>query len=63
MCECGWQEVVLIIQPACVFHIVGVVEDYGGALDSLRHFGPIQRSWAMQRGLGWTGGVHVGRGG
>ena len=63
MCECGWQEVVLIIQPARAFCIVGVVEDYSGALDPSRRFGPIQRSWATQRGLGWTGGVHVGRGG
>jgi len=63
MCECGWQEVVLIIQPACTFHVIGVVEDYGGTLDTSRHFGPIPRSWAMQQGLGWTGGVHVGCGG
>ena len=39
----GRKEVVSIVQPAHTSRIVGVVEDYGSALDPLRHFGLEER--------------------
>ena len=45
-CGGGWREVVSVVRPARAFRVVGVVEDYGGALDPSRRFGPIPGSRA-----------------
>jgi len=58
-CGCGRREVVSIVRPARTFRVVGVVGDYDGALDPLGCLGP-RAAW---RGLEWTEGMHVGRGG
>jgi len=39
----GRKEVVSIVQPAHMSRVIGVVEDYGGALDPSRRFGLEER--------------------